>query len=336
MAKSPSMSQLQETSGIGIDVSKATLDIAGIHTNKNWHCTCANTRRPIRRFAQRLCDAGYTGKILCEATGHYHLELGLIFAGYGLDLRIVNPLVSSKHLRAQVRKTKTDAQDACVLATMCLTEQDLPPAANLSLHQVKIRLKQGQLQSLDKQLQRQTASAKAYRETCEKLGLGLDNSHQLLENTIHQLRQVRDTLQAELEALQREWIEPAELERLSQVPGFSSRVSSMVATAFDREVTSHRSWVAYAGMDVSVRQSGQFRGRGKLTKRGNPYLRKRLFNAAWGAKMNDPRVKQYYDRLRDEGRQYTEALIIIARKLLRIAFAILVMGKTYDPEIAFA
>jgi len=76
----------------------------------------------------------------------------------------------------------------------------------------------------------------------------------------------------------------------------------------DREVKSAHSWTAYVGLDVSVRQSGTWRGRGKLTKRGNAYIRKRLFQAAWGACLNYDYVRAYYDRLKAEGRKHVEAV----------------------------
>ena len=52
--------------------------------------------------------------------------------------------------------------------------------------------------------------------------------------------------------------------------------------------------------------------------------------------MNYEHVNLYYEGLKKQGRTHVEALNIIARRLLRIAYAILVDGKRYDPKIAFA
>ena len=84
-----------------------------------------------------------------------------------------------------------------------------------------------------------------------------------------------------------------------------------------------------------LRESGTWRGRGKLTKRGNPYLRKRLFCAAWGAVMHYEVVHDYCEDLKAKGRNHVEALVMIARKLLRIAYAVLTKGVEYDEKIAF-
>ena len=127
-----------------------------------------------------------------------------------------------------------------------------------------------------------------------------------------------------------------DIDKLRRLPVYSLMVAGLVSTAFDRQVKSDRSWVAYVGLDISVRESGKWRGKGKLTKRGNSFLRKRLIGAAWGAMMNYDEVRKYYLKLKAAGRNHIEALCIIARKLLRIAYVVLVQGKEYDANIAFA
>jgi transposase len=323
--------------GIGIDVSKATLEVVGLSGTQVWQKSLANNRPAIESLAKTLSEGGYTGKIVCESTGHYHLLLGLIFAEYELDLRIINPLQSSKHQKSRVRKTKTDRVDGYVLATMCETERELPKAANLQSKSVLIRLKQGQLHALDKQLQKLQRSVRAYRETYTRLSLVPGDSLERIEQLARELKSVKRQLTTELEGLlTAEADRQQDIERLRQLPGFSALVAGLVSHVFDRQAKSHKSWAAYAGLDVSVRQSGTWRGRGKLTKRGNSYLRKRLYCAAWGAVMNYAEVRACYDALKTSGRNHVEALCIIARKLLRIAYTVLVKGKDYDPKIAFA
>lgn len=330
-----SMKTFGRCHNLGIDVSKATLEVVGCSEAGIWKRKIDNQLGEIEQLSQALVKAGYVGKIVCESTGHYHLLLALVFARYGLDLRIINPLQSSKHQTARIRKTKTDPIDGYVLATMCQTERDLPKAANLQPKQVLARLRQGQLQSLDKQIQRLNRSLATYRETYDQLNLESGEAIETIGSALAQLRCAKKQLEAELESAYLELAEANDVVQLRAIPGYSDLMASMVAGAFDRDVKSDRSWVAFAGLDVSVRESGTWVGRGKITKRGNSFIRKRLYNAAWGAKMNYPEVRRYYEQLRSQGRHYVETLCIIARKLLRIAYTILVTGKTYDPKIAF-
>ena len=336
MKKAPTLERFCRCSGIGIDVSKATLEIVGIEKEHVWRAEIGNAETAIESLAKTLKDGGYRHKIVCESTGHYHLLLGLVFARYGLDLRIINPLQSSKHQKSRIRKTKTDQIDGYVLATMCETERDLPKAANLQSKQVLMRLKQGQLHALDKQLQRMGRSISTYTETYQKLGLEPGSSAQALQQVLTDLKAVRRKLQQELESMMvLETVGSDDIDKLRHLPGYSLMVAGLVSTAFDRQVKSDRSWVAYVGLDISVRESGKWRGKGKLTKRGNSFLRKRLIGAAWGAMMNYDEVREYYLKLKAAGRNHIEALCIIARKLLRIAYVVLVRGKEYDANIAF-
>ena len=337
MKKAPTLERFCRCSGIGIDVSKATLEIVGIEKEQVWRAEIDNAETAIESLAKTLKDGGYRHKIVCESTGHYHLLLGLVFARYGLDLRIINPLQSSKHQKSRIRKTKTDQIDGYVLATMCETERDLPKAANLQSKQVLMRLKQGQLHALDKQLQRMGRSISTYTETYQKLGLEPGSSAQALQQVVKNLKATRRKLQQELESMMvQETVGCDDIAKLQCLPGYSLMVAGLVSTIFSRQVKSDRSWVAYVGLDISVRESGKWRGKGRLTKRGNSFLRKRLIGAAWGAMMNYDEVRKYYLKLKAAGRNHIEALCIIARKLLRIAYVVLVQGKEYDANIAFA
>lgn len=335
--KAPALETFCGCTGMGIDVSKATLEVVGIAEDKVWRAELDNTEAAIESLARVLHAGDYRHKIVCEATGHYHLLLGLVLARYGLDLRIINPLQSHKHQQGRVRKTKTDAVDGYVLATMCVTERELPGTAKLQPQGVLARLQQGQLHTLEKQLQRLRRSVATYEETYARLGLEAGASMEVLKRAVSELTAAQRRLEKELEVLLGQQVGAGpELARLRSVPGFSPLVAGLVGTVFDRRAKSDRSWAAFVGLDVSVRESGTWRGRGKLTKRGNSYLRKRLYCAAWGAVMNYAAVHAYYERLKAAGRNHVEALCIIARKLLRIAYAILVKGKEYDPDIAFA
>lgn len=120
-----------------------------------------------------------------------------------------------------------------------------------------------------------------------------------------------------------------QIEQLQSLPGVSRYTAGLMALFLQPQVAKAKAWVAFCGLDISVRRSGQWVGHTKVTKRGVAYLRKRLFGAAWGAKQNYPEFRQYYEQLHDEGRCYVECLLIIARRLLRIAFALLKNGEMY-------
>lgn len=92
--------------------------------------------------------------------------------------------------------------------------------------------------------------------------------------------------------------------------------------------------VAYAGLDVAVKQSGEFVGaQTKISKRGSPYLRRAIWLAATVAAFKDPALSKYYQGLRDRGKAHGTAIGAVARKLTNIIFAVLRDNKAYIPNI---
>ncbi len=81
--------------------------------------------------------------------------------------------------------------------------------------------------------------------------------------------------------------------------------------------------VAFAGLDVSVKQSGEFSGtKNKISKRGSPYLRRAIWLAANRAAFCDPILSEYYQSLRSRGKHHLTAVGAVARKLCNIIFVI--------------
>jgi len=91
--------------------------------------------------------------------------------------------------------------------------------------------------------------------------------------------------------------------------------------------------VAFAGLDASVHQSGDFNSnKTRLSKRGSPYLRRAIWQAAFVASFHDPALSLHYQRLRKRGKAHGTAVGAVARKLTHIIFAILRDKKPYEPR----
>lgn len=87
---------------------------------------------------------------------------------------------------------------------------------------------------------------------------------------------------------------------------------------------------AYAGIDASVSQSGEYRAtNNKMSKRGSPYLRKALFQAALVAAFNDPVFSAFYQKKRAEGKHHLTAIGAVARKMCNTVFTILKNNTPY-------
>lgn len=91
---------------------------------------------------------------------------------------------------------------------------------------------------------------------------------------------------------------------------------------------------AYAGIDATVNQSGAFQSANNhMSKRGSPYLRKALFQAALVAAFHDPVFSAFYQKKRTEGKHHLTAIGAVARKLCNVMFAVLKNNDPYRPQI---
>ncbi|MBB4868033.1 transposase, partial [Pseudomonas nitritireducens] len=88
--------------------------------------------------------------------------------------------------------------------------------------------------------------------------------------------------------------------------------------------------VAFLGLDVRLKESGRYSGRRKLTKQGDPEIRRLLYNAAMAASRT-LRWRELYQGYLARGLKRTQALVILARKLARIAFALMTTEQVYRP-----
>jgi transposase len=89
--------------------------------------------------------------------------------------------------------------------------------------------------------------------------------------------------------------------------------------------------VAFAGLDASVNQSGEFTGtRSRISKRGSPYLRRAIWLAASRAAFCDPILSKYYQSLKARGKHHLTAVSAVARKMCNIIFTILKEDRPYE------
>lgn len=87
---------------------------------------------------------------------------------------------------------------------------------------------------------------------------------------------------------------------------------------------------AFAGIDPSVKQSGEFTGtKVHMSKRGSPYLRRALFLASVACNLHNPAMHALYEKKRSQGKHHFVALSAIARKLVNIIFKIMKSGEPY-------
>jgi transposase len=119
---------------------------------------------------------------------------------------------------------------------------------------------------------------------------------------------------------------------LESIPGIN-KVSSahFLAEIGNRHFPSHKKIIAYAGVDPSIYESGQWKGRGHISKRGNKSLRRVLFLMAVGVIRVNPVFQEVYLKKRAEGKRYKQAVLVVAHKLVRVIYALLSHQVPFNP-----
>ena len=126
---------------------------------------------------------------------------------------------------------------------------------------------------------------------------------------------------------------------LQSVPEFGAKTIAVLRAELGEVERFRRSEqvVAYAGLDVIVRESGKSKGQRKLSKRGSGALRRALYLAAMRCvRRADSAFGSYYRALGARGLTGNAALVAVMRKMLVVAYQLLRSGEVYDPSKVWA
>ena len=301
----------------GVDVAKGWLDIyAADQSNLE---RIDNTDEAIEKWLRGLVAPV---RISVEATNRYH-ELFIERAHeQGHRVYVIDAFKLSRYRDAVGHRAKTDRRDAELLARYLQQEQE-----HLRCWQPRDPC-QTRLWRLLKRRATLVQTSVRLRQSLADIGVLDAAAKELIRHCQQLVRQVDRELQAQ--ARQLGW--QAELQRSGGVPGLGPLTSlALVATFHRHNFRNADAFVAFMGLDVRVRDSGKFRGRRKLTKKGDPEIRRLLYNAAMTA-CRDPHWKPYYQSLRDRGFSGTAALMALARKLVRVCYALLEKQVSFKPK----
>ena len=147
----------------------------------------------------------------------------------------------------------------------------------------------------------------------------IDQVDQLLKKRIRKVLQNQQWLQ--------------EARRIQAIEGIGDITAAALVMTFQRGAFGGSdAFIAFLGLDVRVRESGSFKGRRKLTKKGASELRRLLYMAAMTARRSTT-WEAFYQRHLDRGLSTIQALVALARKLARVAFALLKNSSEYRPQM---
>lgn len=308
---------------IGIDMSKRSFHVAfDSETVREFENTNEGIDAFLAELAERVPHIAET-VIGIEATGAYHLLFCITVVEQGWQVRVINPLESSRIIRAQsLRNVKTDRTDALAVrqaVILGLGYSFTDTKATLALKALVVE-RQGlvELGSMLKQQQ------EAHQVKQAAAGLLRDTATPVLA-----------AIRTEVSAIERCFgaYEPETQMLLRSIPGIGVlTAAALVAFVGDVErFSTPDKLVAYIGLDPRVHLSGtSVHGKGYISKRGNRYLRHMLFNAAFIARQHEPHLKAYFEEKLRSGKHYFSAMCAVERKLICLIWAVWTRGTPFE------
>lgn len=303
---------------VGVDISKAKLAIS---LPSDEDLVINNTLAAIKKW---LSGFSKPIELAMEATGIYHLTLAQEAFRRGHTVYLINGYRLNRYRDSVGVRAKTDQNDARLLRRYLEREQDqLMPWKPAPPEQMR-------LQAL---LKRRACVVSARVKLEQSLAdiPELKSTNAMLKRT---LESAEKQIMKKLVALVKEAGWDQDMKRCQCIEGIGPVTSVALTSIYHRgRFRSSDAFIAYLGMDVRVRDSGKTKGKRKLTKQGDSEVRRLLYLAAMHAKRKTP-WQAFYQRYIDRGFAPVQVLTILARKLARVAFALMRNQSEYIPKNA--
>jgi transposase len=305
---------------IGIDISKASVDVA-VHESKE-HWTFTNDENGLKKLANLMRKLS-PSLIVMESTGSYEVAAAYELNARGFPVAVVNP----RHIRDFARSTgllaKTDVLDARVIARFAATIKPAPRVLpdEDTRHLAAIMSRRRQVVTM---------------LTAEKNRLGQANHivKERIQQHISWLEQELDDLNKESGSMietNAEWKEKSDI--MQSVPGVGPNLALTLLSDLPELGNLNRKQIAaLCGLAPFNRDSGQMRGKRSIWG-GRSSVRTAVYMAAFSAVRWNPLLKEFYQRLVDAGKRRKVALVACMRKLLCILNAMLKNRTIWNAQI---
>lgn len=292
---------------IGVDVSKATLELSVFDTRKS---SVPNTVAGIRSLLMRVEKLGTNTLICCEATGGYEKQLVAACHECDFPVAVVNARQVRDFAKSKGILAKTDAIDAAVIAAYAEqnSPRETPPPTPWqqslkAFHQRREELKRMILQEENRL---ENLSDRWISASIRSHIRSLEKQIKQLEKRIEELVQAEPDLKRFCE-------------RFMKVKGVGLMVSSGCAAYLPEmgRVTDNQ-LVALAGLAPHCQDSGSWRGQRHISG-GRAGIRRLLYMPAVNATGSNPIFRDFYRRLKAQGKPSKVAITAVMRKLVCLA-----------------
>ena len=314
---------------VGIDISKSSFTAcvckkSSISLSFSHVATFSNDKTGYNQFLRWVrseLEKGVELVFLMEATGVYYESLAHHLFKLKKTVHVVLPNTSKHYFGSLNIKTKTDKVDAKVLSQFG-TEREhkcwSPPSKvflelrNLTRYYVQLNEQKTALNNIkhakDSAHYTQSFVLKSNKKLIAQLDKQISNCKQEVERLVNSDPELQQRVQ-----------------KVLTIKGVGLiTIASILAETFGFEhFTSIKQLVSYAGYDVVQRESGtSIKGKTRISKKGNRYIRNALYFPAMVACRFNPNLKQTYIRINQNKPSKMIGQVAIQRKLLSLIFTL--------------
>lgn len=281
-------------------------------------CKVANERKAITQWL-RTVPRGT--RLAMESTGGYHELFADLAHKAGLQVFVINPRHLRRYAQGVGRRGKTDRVDAEVIARYVDREHAelhaYTPPSKEQRTLARLMSRRAKLVKVKDTVSQSLRGLSCIERERRELVTRIDRAIAKLEGLIQRiLTQVPGAERA--------------ADRIETIPGFGRLTSTYLAHRFTSlPYASGDAAVAQTGLDPRPDDSGKRQGRRKLSKAGPAEQRRLLFNCGRVA-ARTPVWRPYYETQLAKGLSTTAAAVILARKMVRVAFALYKNDQPFD------
>lgn len=322
---------------LGIDVSKLTLSLSLGYLTEDLqkefisHSDIDNAvsgYEKLIKWLNKTVDSGVTLLVVMEATGVYHQGIAHYLYTLGYDVCVMQSGRVKRYAQSLDQRSKTDALDSRMLSMLGL-ERSIrlwhPPSKELQTLKLLSRERSSLLKDKAIETNRQGAiESSVYRNL-----RALKRHKVRLKLLVDQIELIESEMK---ELISKNEVLLKKIDFITSIPGISFISAATVigeTLGFD-SISNAKQLTSYAGYDIVLRESGNFKGKTSISKRGNSHIRAVLHMPSMTCVRCNPTLKQFYNRLKPNKAKPLVALIAVQRKLLILMYTLWKNEEVYD------
>jgi len=290
-----------------------------------------NNKQGFNTLLRKIKKSGMSKEdltIVMEATGVYHEAIAYYLHDKGYKVCIMQSGRVKKYAQSLDQRSKTDALDSKMLS-MLGCERKLtawePPSATMEELRFLSRERATIIKERSIEKNRNHAMT-AGRFEHKKAIRRFDKRMKLLNIQIEEIEKELHELVSKNVVLKQK------LAYLMSIPGvsFVSSITVIAETFGFSLISNSKQLVSYCGYDVVLRESGNYQGKTRISKKGNKHIRAILHMPSMTAVRVNPTLKPFYERLKPKKAKPIVALVAVQRKMLILMYSLWKSNSYYD------